>query len=132
MAGHGHVIPNADGSLARCGGPGLCDECSREEAQVKRNEREDHLAAGEVSVEEAKDILSRFVASHFRSKPFDERARFTIPADPRRDSDIRMSAFIRRAELAFAEVDRLRRIIESLSPDGTADSREPPLEGRST
>ncbi len=31
--GHGHVIPNADGSRARCGGPGLCDECGREAAQ---------------------------------------------------------------------------------------------------
>lgn len=31
--GHGHVIPNPDGSRARCGGPGLCAECSRELAQ---------------------------------------------------------------------------------------------------
>ena len=30
--GHGHVIPNSDGSRARCGGPALCDECSREES----------------------------------------------------------------------------------------------------
>lgn len=30
MGGHGHVTPNADGSRARCGGPGICDECSRE------------------------------------------------------------------------------------------------------
>jgi hypothetical protein len=30
MSGHGHVTPNADGSKARCGGPGICAECSRE------------------------------------------------------------------------------------------------------
>lgn len=30
MSGHGHVTPNPDGSLARCGGPGICPECSRE------------------------------------------------------------------------------------------------------
>lgn len=34
MSGHGHVTPNADGSKARCGGPGLCVECSREKAQA--------------------------------------------------------------------------------------------------
>lgn len=28
--GHGHVVPNEDGSKARCGGPGLCDQCSKE------------------------------------------------------------------------------------------------------
>lgn len=28
--GHGHVRPNSDGSKARCGGPGICQECSRE------------------------------------------------------------------------------------------------------
>lgn len=28
--GHGHVTPNADGSKARCGGPGICTVCARE------------------------------------------------------------------------------------------------------
>lgn len=41
--GHGHVIPNPDGSLARCGGPGLCAECSaercRQEAIIRFNDR---------------------------------------------------------------------------------------------
>jgi hypothetical protein len=31
--GHGHVHPRPDGVKARCGGPGLCSECSREQAQ---------------------------------------------------------------------------------------------------
>lgn len=30
MPNHGHVVPNPDGSKARCGGPGLCDVCSKE------------------------------------------------------------------------------------------------------
>lgn len=42
MSGHGHVIPNADGSRARCGGPGMCAECSKELAQA--------WAAGQVEI----------------------------------------------------------------------------------
>ena len=30
MSGHGWVIPNADGSKARCGGPGICSACALE------------------------------------------------------------------------------------------------------
>jgi len=33
--GHGHVTPNPDGTLARCGGPGICNECSVELAAKK-------------------------------------------------------------------------------------------------
>lgn len=38
---HGHVKPNPDGSKARCGGPGICPECSIELAEQtasKQNE----------------------------------------------------------------------------------------------
>lgn len=31
-SGHGHVHPRADGQRARCGDPGMCDQCSREQA----------------------------------------------------------------------------------------------------
>ena len=31
--GHGHVWPRPDGVKARCGGPGLCKECSAQQAQ---------------------------------------------------------------------------------------------------
>lgn len=41
MSGHGHVTPNPDGSRARCGGPGLCNVCSRELAQKNRMEMPD-------------------------------------------------------------------------------------------
>lgn len=30
MSGHGWVTPNANGTKARCGGPGLCPKCSVE------------------------------------------------------------------------------------------------------
>lgn len=32
--GHGHVTPNPDGTKARCGGPAICAECSREAASL--------------------------------------------------------------------------------------------------
>lgn len=32
--GHGHVTPNADGSLVRCGGPAICSVCALEQAQA--------------------------------------------------------------------------------------------------
>jgi hypothetical protein len=32
--GHGHVRPRPDGVRARCGGPGLCNECSQEKAAL--------------------------------------------------------------------------------------------------
>lgn len=33
MSGHGHVVPNPDGSRARCGGPAICKVCAQELAQ---------------------------------------------------------------------------------------------------
>jgi len=32
--GHGHVRPRPDGVKARCGGPAICPECAREQAQL--------------------------------------------------------------------------------------------------
>lgn len=65
--------------------------------------------AGHVSVQEAREMLVRFCNSHFKD-PRDKRncARITIPADPLRDDDIRLGAFIEQAAEAFAEVERLR------------------------
>jgi len=34
MSGHGHVVPNADGSRARCGGPAICSQCALEYARL--------------------------------------------------------------------------------------------------
>ena len=37
--GHGHVIARPDGVKARCGGPGICHECSTEMAALKAAQR---------------------------------------------------------------------------------------------
>lgn len=67
--------------------------------------------AGVVSPAEAREILSRFCASHFRDTR--EHARISIPADPTRDDDIRMSVFIRQAEHLMA----IQADFESLQAD---------------
>ena len=36
-SGHGHVYPRADGVTARCGGPGICSECSKVAAHAWRD-----------------------------------------------------------------------------------------------
>lgn len=33
--GHGHVTPNPGGEVARCGGPGICSECSQERSAAE-------------------------------------------------------------------------------------------------
>lgn len=33
--GHGHVWPRPDGMRARCGGPGMCKECSQDQARLQ-------------------------------------------------------------------------------------------------
>lgn len=55
------------------------------------------LGAFAPTVSEAREILRRFCASHF-GRHDQEHARASIPADPRRDDDIRMAAFIDRVE----------------------------------
>ena len=56
--------------------------------------------AGVVTPAEAREILLRFVASHFagRMGSTGEQARFSTPANPRCDDDIRMTTFIEQAE----------------------------------
>ena len=55
---------------------------------------------------EARKILSRFIASHFR-KTDKEHARFRIPADPAHDDDLRMSQYIDGVAALRAENERL-------------------------
>lgn len=43
--GHGHVFPRPDGVVARCGGPGLCAECSRDLARKAVQDSGELLAA---------------------------------------------------------------------------------------
>jgi len=78
--------------------------------ETKCFEHETHTRTGHVTVSEARESLSRFIASHFRDtvRP---HARFTIPTECRRDDDMLMSAFICQAERAFKEVERLRELL---------------------
>ena len=36
MQGHGHVKPNQDGTVARCGGPAVCAICALELARLTK------------------------------------------------------------------------------------------------
>lgn len=47
--GHGHVFPREDGVKARCGSPGICDECSADLAKkqnvVQLDDYRPHIVA---------------------------------------------------------------------------------------
>lgn len=64
--GHGHVWPRPDGMVARCGGPGICSECDRDAARMKRREDDARIdaeiAAGRAKVEASLDKLQRDIA----------------------------------------------------------------------
>lgn len=67
---------------------------------------------GPISHDEADAMVTRFIASHFRGRSGGERARITIPADPRRDDDLRLSAYVeqqRERDRAHAELERRAR-----------------------
>lgn len=64
-------------------------------AIARSTPRESHEAAGLVTHDEARGIRRRFNASHFGHG---EVARYSIPADPKRDDDIRLGAYIARQE----------------------------------
>lgn len=63
--------------------------------------------------EEARDILSRFNASHFGLSGR-EHARYSIPANPDRDDDIRLAAYIKAAEATSAALAQSAARIEEL------------------
>lgn len=48
MNGHGWVVPNPSGIKARCGGPGICPVCQREEAALKSKRREATMSDDEL------------------------------------------------------------------------------------
>lgn len=75
--------------------------------QRQQSDLEDWAAAGPVSHDEARAILTRFANSHFKNPG--ERARISIPADPKRDDDIRMAAYIVQCRNLSTENAELRR-----------------------
>lgn len=83
--------------------------------------RDSHVRAGVVTPAEAKQILSRYNASHFRS-PEREHARYSIPANPLRDDDIRLGAFIANSEEL---VDAARALFEPAFLESAAHELPP-------
>ena len=78
--------------------------------------RTEHEAAGPISHDEAQEILSRFNSSHWHhSRPTGrEVARYSIPANPLRDDDIRLGAYIaQQRALAAALAPILAKIAEA-------------------
>lgn len=87
-------------------------------AEAPRETLSDQMSreAGPVSAEEARDALGRFNTSHWNSKG--EKARYSIPANPRRDDDIRLGAFIDQSEKRIALLEQtLRGILEEKRSD---------------
>lgn len=92
--GHGHITPNADGSLCRCGGPALCDVCAKEagfENAKAWNDAYDGLA-----VVEAIDWLTTV---QFQSNPpgTEKQARIDLALALAKFVDERIGMAIRRA-----------------------------------
>lgn len=85
---------------------------AHDEARAPANHQRDCLErAGHVSCKEAYEIAGRYNASHFGShRDMGECARYTIPADPRRDDDIRLDAFVARVEMMERDAELLAKI----------------------
>lgn len=73
--------------------------------------------AGPVTAKEARESLSRFNASHFRTRDMGEQARYSIPANPKRDDDIRLGAYITQTEKLAEENAALKAQIEQLTKE---------------
>ena len=72
-------------------------------------------AAGVVTHAEARQIANRYNASHFaHHQDLGERARYSIPANPKRDDDIRLAAYITRCERIEADRDNLREALAAV------------------
>ncbi len=74
---------------------------------------------GAVSHDEADEMVTRFIASHFNGRmgSSGEHARITIPADPKRDDDLRLSAYIEQQRAAERSTAALREAAERLAND---------------
>lgn len=75
-------------------------------------EPEDIAEAGVITCDEAEQIAARYNNSHwYKTRGEGERARYSIPADPKRDDDIRLRAFIAQARAAQARIAELEATI---------------------
>lgn len=75
MSGHGHVRPNPNGSVARCGGAALCVKCAAEYLEVHGINYEARAAHMPVPVDTVSTLRARvaelgmFAIANPRSKP---------------------------------------------------------------
>jgi hypothetical protein len=75
------------------------------------------IGTGPVTAEEALEIAHRFVNGHFRNAG-KEGPRISIPADPMRDDDIRLVAFIEQSAVAITERNELQVTLENRARAG--------------
>jgi len=78
-----------------------------------------------VTHDEANEILSRFIASHFR-KDDAPRARFSIPVDESRDDDVLLDRYIKQNRERDERLDEIKRHWQ----DGIGDVHENPWRRR--
>lgn len=55
--GHGWVVPRTDGIKARCGGPGVCLQCSRDEVKLHQDSARVALEAVNIELRERERII---------------------------------------------------------------------------
>lgn len=59
--GHGHVFPRPDGMKMKCGGPGICQECSRDAAQKAQQEASAAQAVPELTSRVVNEACWKFI-----------------------------------------------------------------------
>lgn len=93
----------------------------------------DAEVAGPVPAAEAREIADRYIALHMSTLPGgaspSELPTVSIPANPRRDADIRLHAFITQAETAREELARVYALLERYCPHTTVIDTMPSMCG---
>lgn len=73
--GHGHVSPREDGVKARCGGPSICMECSKE---LKQNEKPKMLMIHNDLLKAIEEEDYEKIASFLHTKLYSSDSKFTV------------------------------------------------------
>lgn len=78
MKSHGHVTPNEDGSVARCGGPSICSVCAKELAALNKSKIQ--------SFERVSKVMSKIFREELKLVDYQEITSDAIPlaVDPGR------------------------------------------------
>lgn len=63
--GHGWVIKNPDGAVARCGGPAICSTCMREKAALEAQQKgSTEMGIANSHKDESREVSSRAAQFH--------------------------------------------------------------------